>query len=183
MCASSIITVSGLPGSGTSTVCDLLCQQTGWRYINAGMLFRQMAEEAQVSLGEFGARAETDARIDRDLDARLVEEAASEKGGVLLEGRITGWMAARHELSALKVWVEADIKARAERVGRREGQTVDEALRAIEQRERSEEIRYAAHHGISIADLSPYDLVIDSVEQSPEELAAHIIRAFEASES
>ena len=91
-------------------------------------------------------------------------------------------MAARHKLPALQVWVEADIKARAERVGRREGQTVDEALRAIEQRERSEEIRYAAHHGIGIADLSPYDLVIDSVEQSPEELAANILRALEAFE-
>ena len=45
---------------------------------------------------------------------------------------------------------------------------------AIEQRERSEGIRYAANYGIDIRDLSPYDLVIDSVRHTPAELAQRI---------
>ena len=42
MCASSVITVSGLPGSGTSTVCELVAERSGFRYINAGVIFRTL---------------------------------------------------------------------------------------------------------------------------------------------
>ena len=43
MCASSVITVSGLSGSGTSTVCELVAERSGFRYINAGAIFRTLA--------------------------------------------------------------------------------------------------------------------------------------------
>jgi len=98
-----IITVSGLPGSGTTSSCKLVTERLGWAYVNAGQIFRQLAEEAGVSLAEYGRRAEGDGNIDRQLDARMVE-SAGELGRVLLEGRLTGWMAHRHGLSAFKVW-------------------------------------------------------------------------------
>ena len=175
MCASSVITVSGLSGSGTSTVCELVAERSGFRYINAGAIFRTLAGEDGLSLAEFGQRAEADARVDRRLDDRLAREAAEAKGGVILEGRLTGWMSIRYQQEALKVWLEADIEARAKRVAGREGQSPAEARLAIEQRERSEGIRYAANYGIDIRDLSPYDLVIDSVRLTPAELAQRIL--------
>ena len=67
MSAPQIITVSGLPGSGTSTACDHLCTGLGWAYVNAGELFRQLAQESGLSLAEFGRQAEVDGRIDRQL--------------------------------------------------------------------------------------------------------------------
>ena len=164
-------------------MCELLARRTGFRYINAGSIFRQMAEEEGLSLSEFGRRAESDARIDRELDTRLVREAREEEGGVILEGRVTGWMAVRHQLRALKVWLEADIAARARRVAKREGQSPKQALVAIQQRERSEGVRYSAHHEIDIADLSLYDLVIDSAENTPTELADLILAALKAMET
>ena len=45
MCASSVITVSGLPGRGTSTGCELVAERSGFRYINAGAIFRTLAGE------------------------------------------------------------------------------------------------------------------------------------------
>ena len=59
MCANSVITVSGLPGSGTSTVCELVAQATGFRYINAGAIFRELADEDGLSFAEFGRREDT----------------------------------------------------------------------------------------------------------------------------
>lgn len=177
MCASSVVTVSGLPGSGTSTVSELVAERTGFRYLNAGAVFRKLAEEDGLSLAEFGQRAEADGQIDRRLDTRMAREVEKEEGGVVLEGRVTGWMSIRYQQEALKVWLEADIEARATRVAGREGQSPEEARLAIEHREQSEGIRYATHYGIDIMDLSLYDLVIDSVQHTPAELAERIVAA------
>lgn len=171
------VTVSGLPGSGTSTLCRGLTQETGWRYINAGQVFRQLAEESGLSLAEYGRRAEEDGAIDRQLDARMVEMGEAADEGCLLEGRLTGWMMHRRGLKALKVWVHADIKTRARRVAERESQPLPEAMTGILEREESERLRYARHHRIDLADTSIYDLVLDSDHHTPEQLRDEVLRA------
>ena len=118
MAPAQIITVSGLPGSGTSTACGQLCTRLGWAYVDAGQIFRQLARESGLSLAEFGQRAEADARIDRQLDGRMVARAQAE-APIVLEGRLTGWMAHRHDLAAFKVWLAAAAEIRAQRVGDR----------------------------------------------------------------
>ena len=166
-----VIAVSGLAGSGTTSASRRLAERLQWEYINAGSIFRAMAAEAGVSLAEFGRRAEEDSRIDLRLDARMVE-AARRGGGVILEGRVTGWMAARCGLPALKVWLRASAPVRAERIGKRDGQ---DPRRAMEEREGSEAARYARHHRIDLSDLSVYDLVVDTERRAPGEVAGLII--------
>jgi len=169
----SILTISGLPGSGTSTACALLRDRLGWSYVNAGEIFRALAREAGLSLAEFGQRAEEDASIDRALDARMVETARAEQP-IILEGRVTGWMATRSELSAVKIWLEAAGETRAQRVGERDGETAAAALEKMRVREASEAQRYRQHHDIEIGDQSIYDLVIDSALWPPNEIVQQI---------
>ena len=168
------ISVSGFPGSGTSTACRLLSARLGWRYVNAGEVFRQLAGEAEVSLAEFSRQAEQNEQIDRQLDERMVEIARSQEG-VILEGRLTGWMVRRYCLEALTVWLQAAPKARAARLARRDRQPPGEALKAMVEREDSECRRYRAFYGIQLEDLSIYDLVIDTETHSPKEIVEQII--------
>lgn len=170
----SILIVSGLPRSGTSTACALLRERLGWHYVNAGQIFRDMANEQGLTLAEWGARAEADPRIDRQLDERMVQ-VARDKAPVVLEGRMTGWMALRSGLTALKVWLAASAEARAQRVGGRDGDL--QALEKMLARQASEAQRYREHHGIDIADLSIYDVVIDTVEHAPTCVVERIERA------
>lgn len=174
----AIITISGLPGSGTSTTCKLLHEKLGWRYVNAGDFFRQLARDQGISLAEMGQRAETDAQVDRQLDESMVQLARQEKE-LILEGRLTGWMAQRQSLPALKVWCQAPLEVRAGRVSQREQQTGEEATRAIAARERSEHQRYARHHQIDLDDLTIYDLVLDTADLNPEQVVARILEALE----
>lgn len=169
-----IITISGLAGSGTTTVCDRLCARLGWAYVNAGAVFRGLAQEAGLSLAELGRRAEADGCIDRQLDQRLVAQAR-ERVPVVVEGRVTGWMAQRHQLPALKVWLQAALAVRAERVGQREGKPLAQALAETRQREASEAQRFAAHHQIVLSDLSVYDLVVDTECCDPQAACARIL--------
>lgn len=176
----AIITVSGLPGSGTSTTCKLLQERLGWRYINAGDFFRQLAADQGISLAEMGRRAEVDALVDRALDEGMVQFARQEQN-LIMEGRLTGWMALRQGLPALKVWCQAPLEVRAGRVGQREEQSAEEAGHNIAARERSEHQRYARHHQIDLDDLTLYDLVLDTADLSPEQVVAAIMAALEQS--
>lgn len=178
MASVQIITISGLAGSGTTTVGDQLGVRLGWAYLNAGAVFRGLAQEAGLSLAELGRRAEANGCIDRQLDERLVAQAR-ERAPVVVEGRLTGWMAQRHQLPALKVWLQAARAVRAERVGQREGKPRAQALAETRQREASEAQRFAAHHQIAISDLSVYDLVVDTECCDPSAACAHILARLE----
>ena len=171
-----IITVGGLPGSGTSTVCSLLVEETSWHYANAGDIFREMATERGLSLAEFGELAEENPEIDKQLDARMVQ-IARELPNTLLEGRLVGWMAHRFGLHACKVWLSADAHTRGQRCSARDGTPLVETERAMAERERSEASRYLDHHDIDITDCSIYDLIIDTGLAKPQAVAAQILDA------
>ncbi len=49
-----LLTISGLPGSGTTTVSRILASHYDIEMISAGDVFRNLAKEHSMSLGEFG---------------------------------------------------------------------------------------------------------------------------------
>lgn len=162
------VTVSGLPGSGTTTLAEALSSRFDLEHVSSGDVFRAMARERGVTLAEFGRIAEEDPEIDREIDERQ-REIAREKKDVVMEGRLSGWMV---EDADLRVWLAAPLEVRAERVADREEQTVEEAQDEIEKRQNSEARRYREIHGIDIGDLSVYDLVIDTSHWDQEGVAA-----------
>ncbi|MEE3234124.1 MAG: cytidylate kinase family protein [Candidatus Latescibacterota bacterium] len=167
----SIVTISGLPGSGTSTASSKLRTRLNWSYVNAGQIFRVLAKEANMTLNEFGIRAESDPTIDRELDKKMIRYA--EKGEpIIMEGRLVGWMTLRNKIPALRVWLEATNSTRADRLSLREGDT--QALVNMKMREESELKRYKIFHDIDLQDLSIYDLVINTEFHSADEVVTRI---------
>lgn len=171
------ITVGGLAGTGTSTLCRRLRDRTGLPYAYAGQLFRDEAAARGLSLAEFSRLSERDPSMDRALDARQV--ALLREGGLILEGRLAGWLAYREELPALKVWVICEEDVRMGRVTQRDGEDLEvQRLRTLE-REASEASRYRRYYDIELADFAPYDLVLDSTDATPDELADQVLAARE----
>lgn len=168
-----LITISGLPGSGKTTVARLLSRYLGVPHIYAGDLYRREAEERALSLPEFNRLAEQDHSIDRALDAKMAEYAR--RGGVVLEGRLAAFIAMQEHADALKVWLTASEKVRAQRVSQRENSDAIQVLRENEARQRSDAKRYQEIYGFDLNDTSIYDLTLDSDEQTPEVLAQTIL--------
>jgi len=54
-----LITISGLPGSGTTTVSRLVADALTLERVPGGEVFRQLAAEAGMSLAEFGTYAQS----------------------------------------------------------------------------------------------------------------------------
>ncbi len=169
-----LITISGLPGSGTTTVSRLVADALGLERVPGGEVFRQLAAEAGMSLAEFGAHAQDHPEIDLELDRRLTERAR--EGGCVVESRLAGWLTARAGLPAVRVWIDCDEVVSAERVAERDGSTVGQALVDSQARAALEHTRYQAVYEIDLRDRSAYDLVLDSTRTPPSDLAHEITR-------
>ena len=161
------VTISGPPGSGTTTLARIIAEKHHFTLISAGETFRDLAKERGLSLAEFGELAEKDVTIDALIDVRQ-KEIAKEKDDIVVEGRLSGWMV---EDADLRIWLNAPIACRAKRISTRDGMDEYTAREATLQREESERTRYRNYYHIEIDDLSPYQLTMDSELWSGEALA------------
>lgn len=168
-----LITISGLPGSGKTTVARLVARDLGLEHVYAGNIFRRQAEVNGLTLEEYLRRAETDPSIDRELDRQM--EARAARGQAVLEGRLAAFMADRAAADALKVFLAASEEVRARRISGREGGAATQRLREIQVREASDQRRYLDLYGVDYHDLTRYDLVMETDRRTPGEVAKAIV--------
>ena len=63
-----IITISGAPGTGTTTLARGLAAELNLRWVNSGRLFRKIAAEKNISVKEMNHLAEKGPEIDYLID-------------------------------------------------------------------------------------------------------------------
>jgi CMP/dCMP kinase len=171
------ITISGLPGTGKTTVAKLLEKRLGLRYVYSGEIFREMAKKHKMPLEEFGKYCETHQEIDKKLDRYQL--GILRKGNVIVEGRISGWLAYKNHIPAVKVLLDADINVRVGRILKREPGELEKRKKEILDREKSEATRYKKYYSIDVRDTSIYDVIINASEKTPEEIMNIIIEHLE----
>jgi len=171
------ITISGLPGTGKTTVARLLEKRLGLRYVYSGEIFRELAKKHKMSLAEFGKYCETHQEIDEKLDQYQL--GILRKGNVIVEGRVAGWLAYQNHIPALKVLLEADINVRTRRIVKREQGDIEKRKKEILKREASEATRYKKYYGIDVRKTSIYDVIVDVSEKTPEEIMEIILQHLE----
>jgi cytidylate kinase len=172
-----LITVSGPGGSGKSTLARSLAAELGVDHVSGGDVFRDIAAERDLTPLELNRQAEEDDSIDRDLDRRL-RSIAREEDDLVLESRLAGWMAG--EFADFRVWLDAPLDVRAERIADREEKSVERAREETRARAESEAKRYENYYGIDIADLTIYDLVLNTARWSPDSLQALVLTAVDS---
>ena len=153
-----IVTVSGLHGTGKSTYAAQLAKGLKLRHVSAGVLFRRIAKDRNISLEDFGNSALEDPTIDRLIDEETMKEA--ERGDVVIDGQLAGWVLKKK--SDLRIYLTAPDDVRLARIARRDGLELDEAKRQTAQRERVQLERYRRHYGLNVEDKSIYHLVLDT---------------------
>jgi CMP/dCMP kinase len=175
-----IISISGLPGSGKSTVGKILSEKLGFERIYMGGILRRIAENKGITILELMKQAETDSSIDEEAD-QLVTDFGREKDNFVIESRT-----AFHFIpESLKVYIKVDLDEGAKRIfkdlDKEERDEEDKANTAgnlrkmLEQRMEVDKERYQKYYGIDYTDQSNYDLVIDSTSLIPDEVVAKIM--------
>src|SRR5215472_3703558 len=141
-----IITVSGLHGTGKSTYAARIATALKLRHVSAGVLFRRVAREKHLTLGELGKIALEDSSIDKLVDEKTVDEAG--KGSVVLDGQLTGWIL--KDRSDLRIYLTAPEHVRLQRIARRDQLDIIEAEVQTRQRESVQSERYLRHYGFHV---------------------------------
>ena len=172
-----LLTVSGPAGSGKSTFAAALAEELGYEHVSGGDIFRSLADERGCSLVEFNRLAEEDDQVDRDLDRRL-RDIARDRDDVVLESRLSGWMAGEH--ADIKVWLDAPLDVRIDRIADREDTDLETARAETVERADSEARRYREYYGIDIEDRSIYDLVLNTARWDPDGELEIVLAAVEA---
>jgi cytidylate kinase len=172
-----LVTISGPAGSGKSTAAASLAETLDYEHVSGGDIFRELAAERGLTPLELNKLAEEDDQIDRDLDRRQ-REIAEERDDVVLESRLAGWMAGEH--ADFRVWLDAPLSIRAERIADREDKSVELARKETKERGDSEALRYQEYYNIDIDELGIYDLALNTARLSPEGVLNVVLTTLES---
>ena len=157
--------ISGLPGSGKTTVARGLSEVFGLEYFSMGSIFRGIAGERDITLEELSRISETDSSMDAQIERTQVE--ILKRDDVILDSRLSCWLMHKENIPGMKVWITAPIDVRANRICRREKASPEEVRINIERRELSEKRRYMKYYGIDLTALSIYDIIINNRAMNP----------------
>jgi predicted cytidylate kinase len=176
------LTVSGHPGSGTSTLVHGLMERFGWSSLNGGDVFRSEAKRRGMTLADFGELCQNELDVDRSLDELLKQRMQGSDAADVVESRLAGWWAYRLELPCLRIWLDVSDDERARRVASREGLNHHEALLANQQRAVVDGERFRVLYGLAPEDPEPYSHVIDATSLNASQILEHVVGLLEASQ-
>jgi cytidylate kinase len=121
---------------------------------------------------------ETHPEIDEEIDTELTKIGQRDEG-MVLDSR----MAWHFVPDSFKVFLSVRLEAAAKRVMKDERGSVEcycsleEAMNKLVERKQSENLRYNTKYGVDCTKSSNYDLIIDTTEITPEEVAQRIMAA------
>lgn len=173
------ITITGLLGSGKSTVCGILKEQYGFEIFTTGVILRKMAAEHNMTTLEYNAylienTGNADAVID-GASRRIAEE--KEGQDVVFDSRMAWFFVP----NSVKVFLSVDSKEAAKRVmagQARENEaysSVEEAESALIERRADEVKRFKMLYDADCENMDNYDIVIDTTSITPQEVANTIM--------
>lgn len=163
------ITISGHPGSGTSTLVGLICERMGLDSLNGGDVFREQAKERNMSLADFGKLCKEDESVDRLLDQLLREKMA--EGPEVIESRLSGWWAYKDNHDCVRLWLDVSLEERARRLAGREGIDVESAIASMTKREALDDERFIHMYGITPSQSEPYTHILEASAMTAAEVA------------
>jgi len=170
-----ILAISGLHGTGKSTVGRKLAEALNLTYFSAGDAFRGLAEIKGMTLEEFSKYVEENEKIDKKLDDKIVEVA--KRGNTLAESQLSAYLL--EDIADFKILLTCPLEVRVQRMSGRDGTSYEEALKETEFREKSELDRFKLLYNIDLSDKQKqqelYDLIFDTENFTVEETVEKIL--------
>jgi cytidylate kinase len=174
------ITITGDLGSGKSAVSRLLAQQLGYTVISTGAIQRSIAAERGMTTLELNKYTETHPEIDDLIDTRI-KSLADSKELYVIDSRLAWFFLP----DSFKVYLTVNTEVAAERIlgDAARGQTETYASRAaaiadLTERKRRENVRFLNYYGADCANLSLFDIVVDTSLLTPDEVAARVVEGY-----
>jgi CMP/dCMP kinase len=182
-----IITITGNPGSGKSTVAKILKEKLVAERIYIGGIFRLLAKEKNMTIEEFLSYSKNHPNIHQQTDGRARDEARelSKQGHtVIAEGRVLYhfipesfkiFISVTSEAGAERIWQDLNDEEASKSRNEQQVKSLEETKEKIKHRVEKDKTRYKDLYGIDITDKSQFDLVIDTTNITAKEAAQQIL--------
>jgi cytidylate kinase len=163
-----VVCISGMAGTGKSTLAKKLAEKYGLRYYSGGDALKELAAEEGYDSSvrgwwespeglRFLEKREQNHAFDKAVDNKLLEYA--QQGRVLLDSWTMPWLLK----TGFKIWLIASEEKRAERIAERDKLPLKEALQVLKEKEARTKSIYKKLYGFTLGeDLQPFDLILDT---------------------
>jgi len=168
-----IVTITGFPGSGKSTLGRGIAKELGLKHYSAGDLLRKIAEDRGITVLELQELMKKDESVDKELDKRNTE-LGKKQDNFVIDGRLA-WLFIPN---SIKIFVKIDLKKAAERVyrdscqgreerrGECENKSLEKTLENMRKRMEMNQERYRKLYSVNYLDEKNYDIVVDTSKAS-----------------
>ena len=180
-----VLCVSGMAGTGKSTLAKKLAHKYGLKYYSGGDALKALAAEEGYDASQPGwwespvglkflKQRQGDAKFDKEVDHKLIECAGH--GNVLLDSWTMPWLLK----TGFKIWLLASMEKRAARVAQRDKITVKQALRVLKEKEDRTKAIFKKLYGFALGeDFKPFDLILDTDNLNAEEVFQVLCRVID----
>jgi cytidylate kinase len=163
---SVVICISGMAGSGKSTLAKRLAKKYRLKYHSGGDALKAIAIENGYRPLEHGwweskegmrflEDRSKDPKFDEKADKKLLELAR--QGSIVLDSWTMPWLFEE----GFKIWLQASLEKRVQRIAGRDGISVREASKALKSKEEKTKTIYKKLYGFSLGeDFAPFDLIL-----------------------
>ncbi|HPY98876.1 MAG TPA: cytidylate kinase family protein [Clostridia bacterium] len=175
------ITITGMLGSGKSTVCRIISEQTGYEVYSTGKIQRQVAAQKGISTLELNKMMSDNTELDNIIDNETVRISDAVKDRIILFDSRMAWFFVKQSYKVFLTvdpLVAAQRVAKADRGGVEDYTDVNEAKQKLLERAAAEHERFIKIYGADYWDYSNYDLVLDATWHDPHTLAGIITGQF-----
>lgn len=176
----NIISLAGDLAAGKGTVSKILIKDLDYGIYRNGEYARKLARDMGLDITSFNEYLTEHPEIDLQIE-KSASEYAKDHDNFIIDARL-GWYAVPE---SFKVYLRVDIDVAAQRafndLNRKSSEsfeTVEEQKADMQKRFEMENERYWNLYHVRKEDMSNYDLVVDTTNMTPEEVAEEIKREY-----
>lgn len=171
-----IVTISGNPGSGKSTIAKNVAKKLGYNFYSIGDLRGKMAIDRGLTIDQLNKIGEEESWTDNQADEYQVELAKKEDNFV-----VDSRLGFHFIPNAVKIFLKVDEEESAKRVfeDQRKDEEKKNNIEAVKEmlgkRVESDRERYLKYYNVNHLDLNHYDFVLDTTSLTIEEVEQKLI--------
>ncbi|MBI5881383.1 cytidylate kinase family protein [archaeon] len=158
------ITISGMPGSGKTTVAKVLSEKLRLKHYHIGAMRRDIARQRGITLNELNKIGESDPSTDKVVDDYLINLGKTEDN-FIAEGRTASYFIP----NSVKIFIAVDVRVGAERImkdaiekgkaqerNEKVASSIDEQAKLLQERIDSDKLRYKRYYGSTMFERKRY---------------------------
>lgn len=170
-----IITISGMPGSGKTSVARLLAEKLKFKFYSMGDIVEKFATDNKMTLMEFNRMRDEDNKWDMMIDMYQKSLSMAEKD-LVIDGLTSFYVIP----NSVKVFLDVKPEVGAERIFKAKRseepyKSLSESLKAVKKRINDDKARYEKIYGVDCHDKSNFDLVLDTLGLTVDEAVKSVL--------